>query len=115
MTKATTSAIDFLAAISGGTELFEVSGVAVELRSLTFAEAQRLGTAYKDNATEMAFQALVLGLVAPKLDEAQLEQVRSGRPGPLMKIAQRVMQISGMVEDEANLPGGGSSGATGPV
>lgn len=103
MTKATTSAIDFLAAISGGTEVFEVSGLTVELRSLTFAEVQRLSTAHKDDSTEMAFQALVLGLVEPKLDEEQLAQVRQGKPGPLMKIATRVMQISGMVEEaEAN-------------
>ena len=114
MTKATTSAIDFLAAISGGTEQFEVSGVTVELRSLTFAEAQQLGTKYKDNNTEMAFQALALGLVTPKLDDAQLEQVRAGRPGPLMKIAQRVMQIRGMVETEENFPGGGLSSVQAP-
>jgi hypothetical protein len=108
MTKTTTNAIDFLAAISGGTEFFEVSGAIVELRSLTFAEVQRLSSSYKDDNAEMAFQALVLGLVAPKLDSAQLEQVRNGKPGPLMKIAQRVMQISGMIEDAENFPGGGS-------
>lgn len=112
MTKATTSAIDFLAAISGGTELFEVGGVTVELRSLTFAEVQRLSTAHKDDNTEMSFQALALGLVSPKLDDAQLEQMRGAKPGPLMAIAKRVMQISGMVEDEAApgspLDGGGS-------
>lgn len=113
MTKATTSAIDFLAAISGGTEIYEVSGVSVELRSLTFAEAQKLGTAYKDDPTEMAFQSLALGLVAPKLDEAQLQEVRGARPGPLMAIAKRVMTISGMVEDKENFPGGGSSGEPG--
>lgn len=115
MTKATTSAIDFLAAISGGTEVFEVSGVAVELRSLTFAEAQQLGTKYKDDNTEMAFQAAVFGIVTPKLDEAQLAQMRTARPGPLMAISKRIMQISGMVETEENFPGGGSSGATEPA
>lgn len=112
MTKATTSAIDFLAAISGGTEVFEVSGLTVELRSLTFAEVQRLSAAHKDDSTEMAFQALVLGLVEPKLDEEQLVQVRQGRPGPLMKIATRVMRISGMVDTEEGgspLDGGVSS------
>lgn len=113
MTKATTGAIDFLAAISGGTELYEVEGVkgvTVELRSLTFAEVQQLSSANKDDSTEMAFQALVLGLVNPKLDEEQLAQVRQGKAGPLMKIAQRVMQISGMVDTEEGgspLDGGG--------
>ena len=100
----TASAIDFLAAISGETELFEVSGLTVELRSLTFAEVQRMTATNKDNATEMAFQALTLGLLEPKLNEAQLAQVRTGKPGPLMKIAQRVMAISGMVEEEPGVP-----------
>lgn len=118
MTKATTSAIDFLAAISGGTELYEVGGTTVELRSLTFAEVQRLSTAHKGDSTEMSFQALALGLISPKLDGAQLEQMRSARPGPLMAIAKRIMQISGMVEDEA-APGspldGGVSSSNGLV
>lgn len=104
MTNKTTNAIDFLAAISGGTELFEVSGATVELRSLTFAEVQGLSTKHKDDPTEMAFQALVLGLMEPKLDEAQLASVRNGKPGPLMKIAQRVMEISGMVEEADGVP-----------
>lgn len=110
MGKSATNAIDFLAAIAGETELFEVGSVTVELRSLTFAEVQRLSAAHRNDNAEMAFQALALGLVAPKLDEAQLAQVRAGKPGPLMKIAQRVMEISGMVGDESGAPldGGGS-------
>lgn len=104
MTKATTSAVDFLAALAGETEIFETSGLAVELRSLTFAEVQQLGTKYKNESTEMAFQALALGLLSPKLDAEQLATLRVGRPGPLMKIAQRVMQLSGMTEDEGGSP-----------
>jgi hypothetical protein len=102
MGKATTSAVDFLAAISGELEVYETDGVAVELRSLTFTEVQKLGVKHKDDSSEMAFQALALGLVSPKLDAAQLEQARAGKPGPLMKIAKRVMVISGMAEDEEN-------------
>jgi len=109
MQKAITSAPDFLAAITGGTEVFEVGGVTVELRSLTFAEVQRLANQYQGDATEMAFQALALGLVSPVLTPEQLGQVRDGRPGPLMKMAQRVMQISGMTEDTENFPGAGLS------
>lgn len=111
MSSKTTNAVDFLAAIAGETELFEVGGVTVELRSLTFAEVQGLSTKHKDDSTELAFQALVLGLVEPKLSESELATVRTGKPGPLMKIAQRVMEISGMVESEDGSPlaGGGSS------
>lgn len=109
MAKATSSAVDFLAAITGEPQLYETDGIVVELRSLTFAESQKIVAQYKDDPAELSFQALVLGLVAPKLDEAQLEQLRSARPGPLMKIAKRVIEISGMAEDSGPLvPGGGS-------
>jgi hypothetical protein len=107
--KATTSAVDFLTMMAGGTEVFETDGVTVELRGLTFAESQRLVSQYKDDNTELTFQALMLGLVEPKLDAAQLDQLRNGRPGPLMKIAKRIITISGMGEDDGPLaPGGGS-------
>lgn len=109
MTKATSSAVDFLAAVSGDTQLFETDGVTVELRSLTFAESQKLLRDNPNDNSEMTFQALVMGLVAPKLDAAQLEQLRAAKPGPLMKIARRVMVISGMVEDDGPLASGGGS------
>jgi len=51
---------------------------------------------------------LTLGLLAPKLDEEQLAVVRNGKPGPLLKIAQRVMEISGMTEGEGGRPLDGS-------
>ena len=114
MGKATTSAVDFLAALSGETDIFETDGVTVELRSLTFTETQRLGVKFKNDNTEMAFQALALGLVKPALTPEQLEQLRQAKPGPLMKIAKRVMEISGMVDEEGGSPlaGSGSPSAT---
>lgn len=115
MGKATTNAVDFLAAISGETDVFETDGVTVELRSLTFAETQRLGIKHKNDNTELAFQALALGLVKPSLTPEQIEQLRQAKPGPLMKIAKRVMEISGMVDEEGGSPlaGSGSLNATG--
>lgn len=111
MTKATTSAIDFLAAISGGTEEFEVEGVTVELRSVTFEEVAQVNNQHSGNNMEMTFQMVVLGLVSPKLDEAQIQQLRLARPGVITKISNRVMTISGMMEEDENgspLAGGGS-------
>ncbi len=111
MTKATTSAIDFLAAISGGTEAFEVEGVTVELRSLTFAEIQQLNSQHNGDNMEMMFGVVTTGLVTPKLDTAQLEQLRSAKPGAITKISNRVMTISGMMEEDEGgspLAGGGS-------
>jgi hypothetical protein len=109
MAKAISSATDFLAALSCEPEAYETNGVTVELRSLTFTEVQKIATQHRDDSNEMAFQAMRLGLVAPKLDDGQFEQVRSGKAGPLMNIAKRVMQISGMMEDSGPLAGGGSS------
>lgn len=113
MTKATSNAIDFLAAISGGTELFEVEGIGVELRSLTFAEVQQMGVKYANDNYEITFQTVVTGLVTPKLDAAQVEQMRQAKPGAITKISNRIMQLSGMTEDEKALgeDGGGSSAA----
>lgn len=111
MTKATTSAVDFLAAISGGTETYEVAGVTVELRSLGYSEMEELNTTYADRNMEMAFQALARALVSPKLTPEQLDQLRRAKPGFIVALSQRVMQISGVMEEDENgspLAGGGS-------
>lgn len=118
MTKATSNAIDFLAAISGGTEFYEVEGIGVEVRSLTFAEVQQMGTKYANDNYEMTFQTVVAGLVTPKLDAAQVEQMRSAKPGAITKISNRIMVLSGMTED-ATAPGsplaGGDSSSSAPT
>lgn len=112
MTKATSSAVDFLAAVAGKTELFEVAGVTVELRSLDYTEVGELRARHGDDFVEMSMQAILLGLVSPKLDEAQLAQLRHSRPGPLAEIAARITEISGLSDDgpgASPLAGGGSS------
>ena len=106
--KAKSSAIDFLALLACKPEQYAVDGVEVELRALTFAEVQGLATKHAGDTTEMAFQALRLGLVTPQLDEEQWAQVRNGKSGPLMKMATRVMTISGMNEGSGPLDGAGS-------
>lgn len=108
MAKAISSAADFLAALSCEPEVYETNGVTVELRALTYVEVQRIAAKHKDDNNELAFQAMRLGLVTPKLDDEQIEQVRLGKAGPLMNIARRVMEISGMVEAAGPLAGAGS-------
>src|SRR5687768_11540844 len=95
-TKAKASATDFLTLLACKPEEYVVDGVAVELRALSFAEVQGIATQHGGNNTEMAFQALRMGLVTPQLSEEQWEAVRAGKSGPLMKMATRVMEISGM-------------------
>lgn len=111
MTKATSSAVDFLAAIAGKTELFEVEGVTVELRGLEWTETQKL-YALAENPPEMTFQAALMGLVAPMISE---EQFRKAHPGAIQKISARVMEMSGLgaAASDSPLAGGGSLPATG--
>lgn len=113
MTKATSSATDFLALISGSTEPFEVDGATVELRSLTFTESQTLGRQYADDSAELTFQAVKIGLVAPVLTAEQVEQMRKARPGAIQGMGARIMVLSGLAKDEtaptSPLAGGGSS------
>ena len=92
-------------------ETYEVQGVTVELRALTFTEVQKLAKIPGDDNVEANFQALRLGLVSPQLTDAEFEQLRNVKAGALMKMAQRVMLISGMTdEEEGGSPlGGGAS------
>lgn len=106
--KATTSAVDFLGALACQPEAFEAEGVTVELRGLTLVEVQNLSQQYANDSTEMAFQALRLGLVTPQLSAAQFEQARNVKAGPLMQMAKRVMELSGLAESSVPLAGSGS-------
>ncbi len=102
--QAASPAVDFLAMLASETELYETHGVTVELRTLTFTEVQNIATRNRGNETETAFQALRLGLKSPDLSDEQWQQVRSGKAGPLMEIATRVMTISGMAQKEGSSP-----------
>lgn len=113
MAKAITSATDFLNAIAQKTELFEVEGVTVELRSLDWAEVQQiLGKNTSDNM-EQLFQFALAGLAAPKVEEAQL---RKARAIFITRIGTRVGQMSGTAGDNSGpLAGDGSSPLKSPV
>ena len=99
MSKATISAADFLKAVTGEAQPFAVPGVGtVLIRALTFAEAERITTAHKDNTSEMMLQAMVTGLVEPAFSAEEVEALRKSSAGPVMRIAARIMQLSGMTE-----------------
>lgn len=108
MAKAISSAADFLTAIAGKTEPFEVDGVTVELRSLEWAEVQDLQKRFAGNGAELTFQAAMAGLVTPKVEETQL---RRGRAGIVADIGKQVMVLSGMTSEDGDRPlaGSGSS------
>lgn len=110
MAKATVSATDFLRAVVGEPQPFEVPNVGtVMIRPLTFGEAERITSAHKNQTAEMMLQALALGLVEPALDAEQIEALHQANAGPVMKIAARIMQISGMSGDTLEGEAGGGS------
>lgn len=111
--KAIVSAVDFMAAVAGRTELFTTDGVTVEIRSLTFEEAETLMAKHSDNPIALTFNALLAGLVEPKLSATQITELRQSRPGPISAIAQRIMELSGMGAQSGGTPlaGGGLSDA----
>jgi hypothetical protein len=108
------SAEDFLAAIAG--ELIDhelkVNGRVVgkvQLRTLEFAAVQTAASRFANAPGELMLWALDNALVNPVLTDAQREQVRRGKPMPLLDLAQHVMQISGMTEEEGGSPLDGGS------
>lgn len=110
------SADEFLTAIAGGLidHDLEVNGKVVgkvQIRSLEFEEVQNAVVKFKGNSGGLMLWTLDNALVQPKLTEAQREAVRKGKPGPLMQLAQHIMQTSGMVDevDGSPLDGDGSS------
>jgi len=111
MAKATVSATDFIKAVTGEAQPFDVPGVGtVLIRALTFAEAERITSAHKDNTAEMMLQAMVTGLVEPKFSAEEVTALRTSSAGPVMRIAARIMQLSGMTDTVAleGEAGGGS-------
>lgn len=109
MAKAISSAVDVLAAIAGRTELFEIEGVTVELRSLEWAEVQHILTHNDGNNMEQLFQMAAAGIAAPKIEEAQL---RKARASFVTGVGKRVAEISGTAQSDVPLAGAGSLPST---
>ena len=111
------SAGDFMAGIMGTPEDFDVPGVGVvQLRSLTVAEVRTINQQHAGDNTGIMLATVGTGLVQPVLTAEQLQQLDGARAGAVADIAERIMQLSGMVEtlpaakaeDLGNAVGGGS-------
>jgi len=95
------SAADLLTGIMGTPEDYDVPGVGVvRLRALTVAEVQALYRQHKDDSMALMVGSIEYGLVEPKLDADGAQQLMNAAAGPVTKLAQRIMQISGMSEVE---------------
>lgn len=112
MAKATLSAKDFLNAIAGEPESLPVPGVGVVVvRPLNVAEVQAIVSKADQDEVTLMVHALVLGMVEPQLSEEDIPVLRRAAAGPFMVVAKRIMELSGMTNQETleNLAGGGSS------
>lgn len=102
---------DFFAGIMGTEEDLEIPGLPlpVRVRSLETVEVQQIRAASGDNEMEMTVRSVICGMVQPKLTAEHIERLFKAKPGAIQKIARRIMQLSGMIEDEdAPLAGAGS-------
>ena len=109
MTKAISSAADFLRAIQGKTEVFEVDGVVFELRSLPWADTQVIMGKYADNQMEALFQLALASIKAPEVTE---EQLRQAPPTMVIGLGTQASQLSGLNASAGPLDGSGSSLST---
>lgn len=105
---------DLIAALAGETIDHEVvvngkpAGV-IQIRSLEFETAQREIMRFQKDLGGLMLWTLDNGIVEPVLNDAQRETIRRGKPGPLMAVAEHIMQISGMTDSEGASPLAGTA------
>jgi hypothetical protein len=104
------TADEFLDLIVEQTEEYPIApGKHAVIRSLEYTEVKRIVAENKGNRDELELSALLVGTVFPKLTDEHLERLRRGKAGPLMNMAKRIMEISGMVDSDKALGEDGAS------
>lgn len=102
---------DFLKAICGKAVGFEIPEVGtVQVKGLTVSQVQEISEVAEKNPYQSAVLTIVLGMVDPQLDKADVETLFAGDAGILTAIAERIAELSGMKggsEDESPLGGNG--------
>ncbi len=94
------SAGDLLAGIIGNAIDYDVPGLGtIQLRALSFAEAAQINQLGGD-AMAINRAALKAGIVSPALSDDQVEQLMSANVSVIAGIVQKILQLSGMNEDE---------------
>lgn len=88
--------IDFLNAICGKPVKVTIDGLEVEIRSLTVLETQELqGKSEIDAALGM----VIAGLVTPKLEKSDVDQLKQASPGFIMRLTKEISKLSGIDSD----------------
>ena len=105
------SADDFLTGITGRAEDYDAPGVGlVRLRALTVEEVRDLRKRAKGDEMLLTALAVQTALVQPQLTPGDVDRLMLAGAGFVNNIANRVMQLSGMVTgaELENLAGAGS-------
>lgn len=85
--------LDFLNAITGKPVKVTIDGLEVEIRSLTVLETQELqGKSEIDAALGM----VIAGLVTPKLEKSDIDQLKQASPGFIMRLTKEISKLSGI-------------------
>lgn len=97
--------IDFLNAICGKPVKIAIDGLEVEIRSLTVLETQELqGKSEIDAALGM----VIAGLVTPKLEKSDIDQLKQASPGFIMRLTKEISKLSGIdTSDDSPTAGNG--------
>lgn len=88
---------DFLNAICGKPVSVKIDGIDLEIRSLTVLETQQLQGKTEIDA---ALQMIVMGLVTPKLETADIEMLKKASPGFIMRLTKEISKLSGIDTSE---------------
>lgn len=110
---------DFIKGVIVEPQDYEVPGLGwVQVRGVTTLEMQRINEKADGDQVRMMALAIRMGLVQPELNDEQVDALASGQAGIVTRIANRVMELSGMSTSEAMADaiegeaGGSSSGGS---
>ncbi len=91
---------DFFTGILGSEEDLEIADVGtVRVRSLETVEVQQIRAAAGDDEMDMTVRSVICAMVQPKLTADHIERLYKAKPGAIQKIARRIMELSGMIDD----------------
>lgn len=99
--------LDFLNAICGKPVSVTIDGLDLEIRSLTLFETEQIHNQAQTNDLEAALLTVVYGLVTPELNKSDVDALKQGKPGLIMKIAKAISELSGLTSEETPMAGNG--------
>lgn len=97
---------DFLNSIIGKPTQINVEGMYLSIKSVSIEDLELIESTSSNNA-DRALLLIVYGLVDPKLEKEDIDQLKKAKPGLIMKLAEMITKISGLT-DEDESPTGGS-------